>query len=172
MKRVFKIGEVVWYSEDHECGWGKVGLINRSDEFPEYNCSDEGGDILTIEKECGGEIECSPSNVYQVAQNRFFRGEPVVWDHNEEIDYPFYCPAEDENCYYCELEEHPTTPRGFFEITSVSKDDLDAAGFDTEDVDDGTMETIARKMSDAYLENGFWEDLKVIADYLGLKKRR
>lgn len=104
MKRVFKIGEVVWYSEDHECGWGKVGLIDRSDEFPEYNCSDEGGDILTIEKEGGGEIECRPSNVYQVAQDRFFRGEPVVWDHNEEIGYPFYCPAEDENCYYCELD--------------------------------------------------------------------
>lgn len=104
MKRVFKIDEVVFYDEDHERGWGKVGLIDRSDMFPEYPCSDDAGDILTIEKEGGGEIECSPSNVYQVAKDRFFRGEPVVWDHNEEIDYPFYCPAEDENCYYCELD--------------------------------------------------------------------
>ena len=105
MKRVFHIGEVVWYTEDHESGWGTVGLINRSDWFPEYPCADESEDILTIIKEgCKSEIECLPSNVYQVAQGKTFRGEPVVYEHNVEIDYPFYCPAEDENCYYIELD--------------------------------------------------------------------
>lgn len=94
MKRVFKIDEVVWFEDDHMGGWGKVGLINRSDTFPEYPCSDDSGDILTIEKESGGEIETTPSCVYQVAEGRTFRGEPVVWEHNEEIDYPFYCPSE------------------------------------------------------------------------------
>ena len=105
MKRVFHIGEVVWYTEGHESGWGTVGLINRSDRFPEYPCADESEDILTIIKEgCKSEIECLPSNVYQVAQGKTFRGEPVVYEHNVEIDYPFYCPAEDENCYYIELD--------------------------------------------------------------------
>lgn len=105
MKRVFHIGEVVWYTEDHESGWGTVGLINRSDTFPEYPCADESEDILTIIKEgCKSEIECLPSNVYQLAEGKMFRGEPVVYEHNVEIDYPFYCPAEDENCYYCELD--------------------------------------------------------------------
>lgn len=105
MKRVFKIGEVVWYEEDHERGWGKVGLINGSDIIKDRPCSDVAGDFLTIIKEgCKSEIDCSPSNVYQVAQDKFFRGEPVVYEHHDEVDYPLYCPAEDENCYYSELD--------------------------------------------------------------------
>lgn len=105
MKRVFKIDEIVWYIEDYESGWGKVGLINRSDMYPDYPCSDESGDILTIIKEgCTSEIECSPSNVYQIAPGKFFHGEKCVYEHDEEIDYPLYCPAEDVNCYYCELD--------------------------------------------------------------------
>lgn len=104
MKRVFKLEERVWYTEDHECGWGRIGLINREDTYGEYNCSDANGDILTIIKDSGSEIECVPSNVYQLAPGRTFFGEPVVWDHNEDIDYPYYCPAHDENCYAFELE--------------------------------------------------------------------
>ena len=105
MKRVFKIGEVVWYESDHECGWGKVGLINCSEEFKDYPCSDDNGDILTIIKEgCKSEIEVLASQCYQVAQNKFFRGEPVVYEHNEEVIYPLYCPAEGEYVYYIELD--------------------------------------------------------------------
>ena len=105
MKRVFKIDEVVWYCEDHETGWGKVGLINRSDSYPDYPCSDENDDILTIIKEgCRSEIECSPSNVYQLAEGKTFHEKPVVYEHDVEIEYPFFCPAENENCYYCELD--------------------------------------------------------------------
>ena len=105
MKRVFRIGERVWYEDDHERDWGKVVLINGSDTLKVYPCSDDCGDILTIEKESGSEIETTPSRVFQIAQDFFFRGEPVVFEHNEEMDYPFYCPAEDENCYYFELDE-------------------------------------------------------------------
>lgn len=105
MKRVFRIGEVVFYEDDHERGWGKIVLINHTDTHKEDICSDYNGDIITIQKEgCNSEIETTPSHIYQVAQDRFFRGEPVVWEHNEEFDYPFYCPAEDENCYYFELD--------------------------------------------------------------------
>ena len=105
MKRVFKIDEVVWYEDDYERGWGKVVLINRSDNYPDYPCSDDAGDILTIQKEgCKSEIETTPSRVYHPALGKTFRGEQVVYEHNEEIDYPFYCPSEDENCYYFELD--------------------------------------------------------------------
>lgn len=104
MKRVFKIDERVWYNEDYMCGWGRIGLINRSDEFGEYICSDYNDDIITVIKDSGGEIECSPSNVYQLAERRTFKGEPVVWEHDQEIDYPYFCPALNENCYACELE--------------------------------------------------------------------
>lgn len=104
MKRVFTIGDRVWWADDYMWGWGTVGLINRSDEFPEYPVSDDAGDILTIEKDSGGEIETTPSRVYQLAAGKTFRGKPVCWEHDEEIDYPFYCPDEDENCYYFELD--------------------------------------------------------------------
>ena len=62
-------------------------------------------------------------------------------------------------------------PKESFEITSVSREDLDAAGFDTSDVDDSTMERLASKMGDAYCSNGFWIDLPIIAEYLEIPKK-
>lgn len=52
-----------------------------------------------------------------------------------------------------------------FQIISICREDLDGAGFDVSRVDDATMERIASKMADAYLENGFWIDLPIIAEY-------
>ena len=105
MRRVFKIEEVVFYEDDYERGWGKVVLIKGERDYPEEVCSDDYGDIITIQKEgSDSEIETTPSHVYQVAPGRFFFGEPVVWEHNEGIDYPFYCPGRDENCYHFEVE--------------------------------------------------------------------
>ena len=105
MRRVFTIGEVVFYEDDDERGWGKIVLINGTNAHKEEICSDDDGDIITIQKEgCKSEIETTPSRVYQVAQDRFFQGEPVVWEHNVGIDYPFYCPARGENCYHFEVE--------------------------------------------------------------------
>ena len=61
----------------------------------------------------------------------------------------------------------------FFEITSVSRDDLDAAGFDVSDVDDAIMETLAKKMANDYLEQLYWTSLKIIAeDYLNIPKKK
>ena len=62
-------------------------------------------------------------------------------------------------------------PKESFEITSVSREDLDLAGFDTSDVDDSTMERLADKMGDAYVSNGFWIDLPIIAEYLEIPKK-
>ena len=105
MKRVFRIDEVVWYTDDHETGWGKIVLINGEDKYRDYPCSDSAGDILTIQKEgCRSEIETSPSHVFQIAEGKFFRGEQCVYENEEELDYPLYCPAEDENCYYFECD--------------------------------------------------------------------
>lgn len=58
-----------------------------------------------------------------------------------------------------------------FKITSVSREDLEAAGFDASDVDDDTMERLADKMGDAYVSNGFWIDLPIIAEYLEIPKK-
>lgn len=62
-------------------------------------------------------------------------------------------------------------PKESFEITSVSREDLESAGFDTSDVDDSTMERLASKMGDAYVSNGFWIDLPIIAEYLEIPKK-
>lgn len=59
-----------------------------------------------------------------------------------------------------------------FSITSVCRADLEAAGFDTIDVDNDTMSELASKMANAYCDMGFWEDLKILAEHLEIKKRR
>ena len=59
---------------------------------------------------------------------------------------------------------------GFFEVTAVSRDDLKAAGFMADEVDDKIMERLASKMADAYVESSFWTDLEIIAEDLGIKR--
>lgn len=59
-----------------------------------------------------------------------------------------------------------------FPITSVCRADLESAGYDTIGVDDDTMLEIASKMEDAYCDMGFWEDLTVLAEHLGIRKHR
>jgi len=60
---------------------------------------------------------------------------------------------------------------GHFPITSVHRMDLEHAGFDACAVDDATMRRLAQKMADAYCENGFWIDLDVLAEDLGIPER-
>jgi hypothetical protein len=61
-----------------------------------------------------------------------------------------------------------------FPITSVCRADL--RGILTEKeiarLDDADMEWIASKMADAYCDNGFWIDLKIIAEAVIEEKRR
>ena len=60
----------------------------------------------------------------------------------------------------------------YFPITSVHRDDLEECGFDSSKVDDVTMERLARKMADAYIESSFWDDLEIIADdVLGIPRK-
>jgi hypothetical protein len=59
-----------------------------------------------------------------------------------------------------------------FPITSVHRDDLDELGFDALSVDDETMESLAQGMADAYVENCFWPDLKMLAENLGIKRKK
>jgi hypothetical protein len=56
-------------------------------------------------------------------------------------------------------------------VSSVSREDLEGIGFDVSKVDDETMRKLASKLSDAYMENGFWIDLPIIAEYLEISKK-
>lgn len=57
----------------------------------------------------------------------------------------------------------------FFEITSVSREDLESRGFDTSNVSDETMQELASKMADDYCEQLFWDSMVIIAkEYLNI----
>lgn len=59
-----------------------------------------------------------------------------------------------------------------FNITSVSRQDLEMRGFDTTNITDAQMERLAQKMCDDYLEQMFWTSLDIIAeDIMGFKKK-
>lgn len=59
-----------------------------------------------------------------------------------------------------------------FQITSICREDLEEVGFDASKVDDSQMKQIASKLADAYLDNGFWVDLPIIAEHYGLTRKR
>ena len=58
-----------------------------------------------------------------------------------------------------------------FIITSVSREDLESAGFDASNVDDAVMSKLADKMADDYLEQLFWSSLRIIAEGLDIPKK-
>lgn len=55
-----------------------------------------------------------------------------------------------------------------FPITTVSRDDVTASGYDTSNLSDEKMAELAKRMGDAYLDDGYWDDLKIIADQLNI----
>lgn len=58
----------------------------------------------------------------------------------------------------------------WFQIICVHRDDLIQAGFDGDAVDDATMERLASKMSNDYVEQLFWLQIEILAEALGIKK--
>ncbi len=60
----------------------------------------------------------------------------------------------------------------YWPITSVARDDVAEAGFDIENISDEDMERLADKMENAYVDNGFWNDLKIIAEEIGFPKKK
>ena len=58
----------------------------------------------------------------------------------------------------------------WFKITSVHRDDLIAAGFDGDAVDDYKMERMVHYMANDYLEQLFWTQISIYAEVLGIPK--
>lgn len=90
MKRIFRDNERVWFNEDHMSGWGRVALTGAS--LPEADIFND-KDIVTVAKDTGGEIECLARDVYTLAAGLTHKGHPIVWDHDDQADRPFHCPA-------------------------------------------------------------------------------
>lgn len=59
----------------------------------------------------------------------------------------------------------------YFEVVSVSRADLDHKGFDTTNITDDDMERLAKKIGNAYLDDGFWTDLVIIAEYMDIPRK-
>lgn len=58
----------------------------------------------------------------------------------------------------------------WFNITSVHRLDLIGLGYDGDAVDDATMEHLARKMSNDYVEQLFYLQVETYAEELGIPK--
>lgn len=103
------IGEMVADYENEK--WGYIVEINGKEE--DCLISDENRDYIvtlwdrpTIEEKTS-EWEALAEDCYQVAEDKFFRGELVCKEHlSDEMTskYPYWCPAENENLYGCELD--------------------------------------------------------------------
>ena len=103
------IGEMVADYENEK--WGYIVEINGKEE--DCLISDENRDDIvtlwdrpTIEEKTS-EWEALAEDCYQVAEGKFFRGELVCKEHlRDEMasKYPYWCPAESENLYGCELD--------------------------------------------------------------------
>jgi len=61
---------------------------------------------------------------------------------------------------------------GYFEISSLHRDDLESIGYDTSKVDDSDMKTLASKLGSDYCDQLFWDSLPIIADYLNIPMRK
>jgi hypothetical protein len=61
---------------------------------------------------------------------------------------------------------------GYFGISSLHRDDLEGIGYNTSRVDDSVMKTLASKLGDDYCEQLFWNSLPILADALGIPKRK
>lgn len=57
----------------------------------------------------------------------------------------------------------------FFQVTSISRADLDALGYNTEDITDKQMERLARKMAEDYIEQLYWTSMDTLAECMGFK---
>ena len=58
-----------------------------------------------------------------------------------------------------------------FVISEVSREDLEAIGFDTSEVLDETMEYLAKRLGVNYYGQLFWSSLKITAEYLDIPKK-
>lgn len=106
----FFIGERVWDDENKE--WAKV--VRVGGELPE-----EGGDLILLEAPDGRGMTwlTDTASVYQIAEGlrTACSGDIVCYEHNEtQDDYPYYCPARQENFFNFELVEtyEADTPEG------------------------------------------------------------
>ena len=93
-----------------------------------------------------------------------------------EEDYPSEIKIDDIAYGNIEFISESIPARTFskesFSISRLSREDLEEKGFDASDVDDKTMQRLADKLGDDYCEQLFWESLDIIAECMGIPKKK
>ena len=59
-----------------------------------------------------------------------------------------------------------------FTISELTRDDLEALGYNAKNLSNDMMQQIADDLCDDYCGQLFWSSLEVIADHYGIRKRR
>ena len=70
----------------------------------------------------------------------------------------------------CSRAEHPAHTE-YFPITALSRDNLEEAGFEQTSASDKTMRKLASLMSEAYVKDSYWRDLRFFAGNLGITSK-
>lgn len=62
--------------------------------------------VVLVKMDDGSENETESGNLYQIAEGKVCPrcGNPLCIEHNDEIDYPYFCPDCDENFYGIEVQ--------------------------------------------------------------------
>ncbi len=98
-----KIGQRIY--SDIQGRWGKILLIEGFAKDTEvYRASTP----ITYKSETDGEVYIACANCVYPQVRVTFHGECICEEINRdemEDDYPYYCPALDENCFEFELDK-------------------------------------------------------------------
>ena len=90
----------------------------------------------------------------------------VCYEINKDVDYPFYCPADDENYYGCELEHKPK-PK---ENTENKMEEVKEAQYANVRIDrkdaSAILETIIKGLETEFLEEFLPVDKEMSTDFI------
>ena len=100
--RIFKEGERVFNCESNPRESDLRGWATVCQDFVEIYADQ----VVLIKMNDGSENETESANLYKIAEGKFCPrcGSPLCIEHNEEIDYPYFCPDCDENFYGIEVQ--------------------------------------------------------------------
>lgn len=132
----------------------KINVIEVASDLAHQNLLDE------IRKELPEEISFSEEDLYEPG-NSDLPDEGLIYKPMYQDRFNVLYD------YYFEMISSKMDTN-YFDITSVSRHDLEHEGYDTSNVDDDTMRRLASKMGDDYVEQLFWIQIPILAEYLGI----
>ncbi len=95
-------------------------------------------------------------------------------DHVIISDSSFYSFADEENVRFPQGTEDVTFPErmeDYFEVSFLSREDLEEMGFDAEKVTNKQMEQLAKKIGEEFCEQLYWTSLKSFATQMGIPRK-